>query len=185
MHQQDIDTVILATRLRNTKTYIHAKADYKHITFDTPMAETPRSIHTCITGQGNEQAAIAIRIGAISATQANDIVQKGTHHRMVTKLASKIERVCLEESHSGWLQRNETPDIENIRKDATVRTRKQTKRKAAVMIDTEDTEHNKTMKWEDTRNRELGRLDAWRRWGTNDTHKVNMAQLKRYMCLLI
>ena len=178
--QLDIETVKLATRLRNTKTYIPAKTDSDHIIFDTPMAETPRSIHNCIAGHGSEQAVIAMRIGAITATQASDIVQKGTHRRIITTLASKIERVCLEESHRVWLRRNDTPDIENIIQDATVWGRKQLKRKAAVLIDTEDTEHNKTMEWEDTRNRVLGRLEAWKRWGTNDTHKVNMAQLKQY-----
>ena len=178
--QEDVDTVQLITRLRHTKEYQFHKTDYTHNIFDAPLPETPRSFHTCIGDNDNDQASIAIRIGSITATQANDIVKKGTPHRMLTKLASKLEHVCLEESHSIWLHRNETPDIDRIRQDTTHRTRTAHKRTAAVLVDTEDTEHNKTTEWEDTRNRVLGRLDAWKRWGTNDTHKVNTAQIKRY-----
>ena len=178
--QEDVDTVQLITRLRHTKEYQFHKTDYTHNIFDAPLPETPLSFHKCIGDNDNVPASIAIRIGSITATQADDIVKKGTPHRMLTKLASKLEHVCLEESHSVWLHRNETPDIDRIQQDTTHRTRTAHKRNAAVLVDTEDTEHNKTIEWEDTRNRVLGRLDAWKRWGTNDTHKVNTAQMKRY-----
>jgi hypothetical protein len=132
------------SRLRSTKDYQYDITDYNHNIFDTILPETPRSIHDCTVDNGNAQARTAIRIGSITATQANDLVKKGTPHRMLTKLGSKLEHVCLVESHSVWLQRNETPDIARVRKDATHRLRTMSKRKVVVLVDTEDTEHNKT-----------------------------------------
>ena len=97
---EEIHTIDLVTRLTSTQSFEHKDGDSQHRIFDTPLAETPKSVHECIKGNTTTEAKLALRIGYLTAAQAEEIIEGGTPQRSLTALTAKLENTCLTHTQS-------------------------------------------------------------------------------------
>ena len=176
---EEIHTIDLMTRLRSTQSFEHKDGDSQHRIFDTPLAETPKSVHECIKGNTTTEAKLALRIGYLTAAQAEEIIEGGTPQRSLTALTAKLENTCLTHTHKVWNERNKTPDLEKITQDTHHRIHNNTGRNKGVTIDTEDTSHKKTIKWERDRKEVISMKRRWESWDTLTAPNMSNTGSKR------
>jgi hypothetical protein len=69
---EEVHTVSLVTRLRNTRTYTPDNLDPQHAIFTLPLPETPHSIHVGLYA-GTDEDQLALRAGLTTRTQAEDL----------------------------------------------------------------------------------------------------------------
>jgi hypothetical protein len=166
--------------------YTHEKRDIHHPIFETLLPETPRSIHKSMGGKATTEQRMTLRVGMLTQQNNTEVEAKGTPKRLLTTLATKIELTCLTHTHSVWLERNKEAETEDLRNDTLQRLRHNMPQKRPTLIDIDDTENRQTAKWESERNRELGRLEQWKKWGTNKSHtrleanKTNSTSKREY-----
>ena len=107
---------------------------------------------------------LALHAGYLTEQQGNDIVEKGTPHRLVPTLAVTIERTCLSHSHATWTERNKTPDRQQLNEDKLHRLRHNKQHCSGVTISTDDTDNMQTTTWVKTRTDTLARKRDWTLW---------------------
>ena len=177
---QEVLTISLLTRLRHVSTYAHEQRDIQHPVFDNPLPETPASIHNTLNDNANPEKRTAIRIGILTQQHTAEAVAKGTPPRLLSTLVNNMELTCLQHSHKVWLDRNKEAETDDLRNDATQRSRQDTPSRRPTLINVDDTEHRQTAKWEHDRHEALGRLQEWKKWGTTKTDKVQQQQDTMY-----
>ena len=161
--QRVSEIITLSIRVRHPTKFTPRPEDLTHLNIDK-LAETPRSIADCIIGRANTVECLAIQAGFITQEQMLSITQNGTPRRLTTKLATTLQRTCLELAYTTWLHRNETPDKAVTAADAQHRMSRPQGRRGIILIDTTDTENQRTTQWEKERQLSLGRKDGWRHW---------------------
>ena len=107
--QEEIHTVCLITRLRNTHTYTPEVLDSQHAVFTAPLPETPNSIHDGVRA-GTDADKLALRAGFITRAPAQELTRYGTPPRLTSTLTKSIERTCLQYTHKIWVNRCDTDD---------------------------------------------------------------------------
>ena len=128
------------------------------------MPETPQSVADCILGRATPVECLAIQAGFTTQDQMESMVRNGTPRRLITSLATALQRTCLEHAHNTWLHRNKTPDMDTINADARHRASRPKGRRGIVTIDTTDADIQRTTQWEKERQQSLGRKEGWSQW---------------------
>ena len=167
--KEDVHTVGLITRLRNTNTYKPDDLDAQHAVFSAPLPETPTSIHDGVR-TGTDADKLALRAGFITRAQAQDLTRNGTPSRLTSTLAKSIERTCLQHTHNIWVNRCDTDDKPQLLEDKAHRGRKR-QTSAAFPTDTDDDTHKPTHDWKRHRLMSLNRLVDWKNWSTTHSGK--------------
>jgi hypothetical protein len=89
---EEVHTVSLVTRLRNTRTYTPDNLDPKHAIFTLQLPKTPHSIHVGLYA-GTDEDQLALRAGFTTRTQAEDLTRYCTPPWLLSTLAKSTERV--------------------------------------------------------------------------------------------
>ena len=167
--KEEVHTVGLITRLRNTHTYEPDDLDAQHAVFSVPLPETPSSIHDGVR-TGTDADKLALRAGFITRAQAQELTRHGTPTRLISTLAKSIERTCLQYTHRIWVNRCDTDDKPQLLEDKIHRGRKR-QTSAAFPTDTDDDTHKPTHDWKRHRLMSLNRLADWKNWSTTHSGK--------------